>query len=341
MLDLTFLMHLLEREFCHFLSILGTCLPRKGFGLRASTHIPERKLVAEYVGEIIPQSAIKNWRYSMSLPQGFAIDASMAGGKARFINHSCKPNCSAQRWLLEGRWHVGIFTIRGVQPLEELTFSYSNGRSRGNDPCHCGSVPCTGYIARPPRSYKSSADVERESMSSGRERLHQGSGLSEVEDSVEDVEGMCQEGTTNTVDHLIQVEDVEDEKVVEILELDETDDEQEDVPLMALVTPVKTQGEDEGSITLQDLLPKNSLESQKSQCFQSEKMRESATKENCQSYCNAFFAGDKSWHQAPLKAKQLMEEQALPKEREQMAALSLGLYLPSALCLSRGQENSK
>lgn len=132
--------------------------PRKGFGLRAKKHLMKNQLVAEYVGEISVISSIQNWRYIMSLPQGFAIDASMAGGPARFVNHSCEPNCNAQRWLVEGRWHVGIFATRDILPLEEITFSYSNGRSRGDghpssDPCHCGATSCTGRIAEPPKKY--------------------------------------------------------------------------------------------------------------------------------------------------------------------------------------------
>ena len=79
--------------------------PRKGFGLRAKKHLMKNQLVAEYLGEISVISSIQNWRYIMSLPQGFAIDASMAGGPARFVNHSCEPNCNAQRWLVEG-WLV-------------------------------------------------------------------------------------------------------------------------------------------------------------------------------------------------------------------------------------------
>ena len=75
----------------------------KGFGLRAATGLRKNQLVAEYLGEIVSQASIHNWRYIMSLPQGFAIDASVAGGPARFINHSCEPNCNAQRWLVEGR----------------------------------------------------------------------------------------------------------------------------------------------------------------------------------------------------------------------------------------------
>ena len=53
---------------------------------------------------------------------------------------------------------MGIFASRDILPQEELTFSYSNGRgSRGNgfgssDPCHCGAHRCSGCIAEPPKS---------------------------------------------------------------------------------------------------------------------------------------------------------------------------------------------
>ena len=120
----------------------------RGYGLRAAREIAKGQLVAEYVGEIVSQSSVQNWRYVMSLPQGYAIDASMAGSPARFINHSCEPNSRAERWLVKGRWRVGIFACRGIYVGEEITFSYSNGRGQncGEDPCHCGSKLCCGRI---------------------------------------------------------------------------------------------------------------------------------------------------------------------------------------------------
>ncbi|CAJ1453809.1 unnamed protein product [Effrenium voratum] len=133
----------------------------KGYGLRTLVHIAKGQLVAEYMGEIALQSRISDWRYVMSLPQGLAIDASKAGGPARFINHSCEPNCVAQRWLVMGRWRVGIFAAREIPPSEEVTFSYTNGRGGSGqrvDPCRCGSALCTGRIGQPPRKSRSARE---------------------------------------------------------------------------------------------------------------------------------------------------------------------------------------
>lgn len=136
-----------EGELDHQVEIWWTGSDR-GYGLRAAREIAKGQLVAEYVGEIVSQSSVQNWRYVMSLPQGYAIDASLAGSPARFINHSCEPNSRAERWLVKGRWRVGIFACRGIYVGEEITFSYSNGRGQncGEDPCHCGSKLCCGRI---------------------------------------------------------------------------------------------------------------------------------------------------------------------------------------------------
>ncbi|CAK9019905.1 unnamed protein product [Durusdinium trenchii] len=314
----------------------------KGFGLRATTHIARGKLIAEYLGEIVPQSSVQNWRYIMALPQGFAIHASMAGGPARFINHSCDPNCNAQRWLVEGRWHVGIFSHQDIKPQEEITFSYSNGRSRGSDPCHCGSSLCTGRIANPPRKYKKFQEAPDADVV-----------LQEVPEQVEayEVESASEESEEVEADDWIV--EVKENQAVEVLEPDDRRDEPakeceggvEEVACVTASIAAECTVQDEGSMTLQDLL--------RTSCNTAARTTRAAEQENlvqCEgagpdrkTFCETFFAGSRSWHQAPIEAKQIMQQQNLPEESEQIAALSLGLYLPSALCLSRGLqiENSK
>jgi len=52
------------------------------------------------------------------------IDATRKGNLARFMNHSCNPNCELQKWVVGSRLRMGIFTLRNIEKNEELTFDY-------------------------------------------------------------------------------------------------------------------------------------------------------------------------------------------------------------------------
>jgi SET domain-containing protein len=52
------------------------------------------------------------------------IDATRIGGRMRFINHSCEPNCGFEKWVVRGEERCGVFAIRRVQPGDELTLDY-------------------------------------------------------------------------------------------------------------------------------------------------------------------------------------------------------------------------
>ena len=52
------------------------------------------------------------------------IDAGPRGNFARFINHSCEPNCFTEPWMVNQDIRVGIFAKKDIQPGEELTFNY-------------------------------------------------------------------------------------------------------------------------------------------------------------------------------------------------------------------------
>ena len=55
---------------------------------------------------------------------GALIDATQQGNVARYINHSCDPNCQAQSCLVEGRERVGIVAIKAVPKGQELAYDY-------------------------------------------------------------------------------------------------------------------------------------------------------------------------------------------------------------------------
>jgi hypothetical protein len=80
-----------------------------GFGLFTSSFIARGGYVAEYVGELVrgqvadlreEQRAARGItsNYMFRLDEDWIIDATTRGGRARYINHSCEPNCYAVRF---------------------------------------------------------------------------------------------------------------------------------------------------------------------------------------------------------------------------------------------------
>ncbi|WFD31557.1 [histone H3]-lysine(4) N-trimethyltransferase [Malassezia sp. CBS 17886] len=132
--------------------------PNKGFGLRAATALSTDALVYEYVGEVISHPAfmrrMEQYKeehiehfYFMMLQKDEYIDATKRGGRSRFINHSCNPNCYVSKWHVGRQVRMGIFAKRNVLAGEELTFNYNVDRY-GNDPqeCFCGEANCVGTL---------------------------------------------------------------------------------------------------------------------------------------------------------------------------------------------------
>ncbi|CDU25606.1 related to SET2-Histone methyltransferase [Sporisorium scitamineum] len=131
---------------------------KKGFGLRAAQDIPKETFVYEYVGEVMNQltflermqqyrvEGIRHFYFMMLQPNEY-LDATKKGGKGRFINHSCNPNCSVSKWQVGKHLRMGIFARRNILKGEELTFNYNVDRY-GNDAqeCFCGEPNCVGTL---------------------------------------------------------------------------------------------------------------------------------------------------------------------------------------------------
>jgi len=63
--------------------------------------------------------------YLFKVNRSMVIDAGPMGSTARFINHSCDPNCVAQKWTVGSQIRVGIFAKQDLQPGVELSYDYN------------------------------------------------------------------------------------------------------------------------------------------------------------------------------------------------------------------------
>jgi uncharacterized protein len=140
------------------------CSQVHGSGVFALRAIRKGARVIEYLGDRISHAEADrryahhetsdNHTFLFSVDRGLVIDAGVGGNDARFINHSCEPNCES---VIERR-RVFIDALRDIEPGEELCYDYQIGRERDDPPnideiyaCRCGSVRCRGTMLWPPR----------------------------------------------------------------------------------------------------------------------------------------------------------------------------------------------
>ncbi|KAI7886950.1 SET domain-containing protein [Lichtheimia hyalospora FSU 10163] len=135
----------------------------RGWGLRTLIDIPKGRLITEYCGEIITQdmcdqrmrTTYKNKQnfYFLEYSPGLVIDAGIKGSQARFINHSCEPNCHIEKWSLRNEIFVGVFASRDISKDEELFYDYNFATFGGgqDQTCYCGSPQCRGTMGRKSR----------------------------------------------------------------------------------------------------------------------------------------------------------------------------------------------
>jgi len=99
--------------------------------------------------------------FLFTLNDEWVIDANFEGNDARWINHSCAPNCEAILDENEDdpkQSRVFIESIRAIKPGEELTYDYGITLAERHTPrlkkiwaCRCGAKNCTGTMLRPKR----------------------------------------------------------------------------------------------------------------------------------------------------------------------------------------------
>ncbi len=131
----------------------------EGLGAFARRRIRKGDRITEYVGERISQDEADR-RYEggpaehprvllFNVDEQTVIDAGVEGNDARFINHSCEPNCES----VVRRKRVWILALREIQAGEELTYDYNLtgeglalSEQKALYPCHCGSKACRGTL---------------------------------------------------------------------------------------------------------------------------------------------------------------------------------------------------
>ncbi len=93
-----------------------------GLGLFTASAIPKGACVIEYTGVPITREEMytSNSRYLFEINSRKTIDGRPRWNTARYINHSCRPNCEIE--IAKGR--VWIFARRNIRPGEELGYDY-------------------------------------------------------------------------------------------------------------------------------------------------------------------------------------------------------------------------
>tara|TARA_A100001011_G_C14036699_1_gene726037 strand:+ start:81 stop:575 length:495 start_codon:yes stop_codon:yes gene_type:complete len=132
-----------------------------GRGIFAKQDIEKGQKVIEYIGEKITKcegdkrsnrrinrylnSKTTGSVYIFELNKKYDIDGSPRYNKARYINHSCSPNCEVE--IKKGR--IWIRSIKKIKNNDELSYDYGYEFDKDDykdHPCRCRSKKCIGYI---------------------------------------------------------------------------------------------------------------------------------------------------------------------------------------------------
>ena len=130
-----------------------------GRGVFAAAIIPKGTRIVEYKGACIPYSLAcelypdeddqPTHTFLFEIDADMVIDAGQGGNAARWINHSCHPNCEA---VGEGD-RIFIEAIRTIRAGEELGYDYAITLEERHTPrekkrwlCRCGAKNCRGTL---------------------------------------------------------------------------------------------------------------------------------------------------------------------------------------------------
>lgn len=133
--------------------------PVHGYGVFAATKLKKGTRILEYKGERVSHEEAER-RYDdaenehahivlFAVDENTVIDGKADGNDARFVNHSCDPNCEAVNE--DGR--IYIYSLKKIKKGQELFYDYSLELDEDFDEefshlyaCHCGAKNCRGVM---------------------------------------------------------------------------------------------------------------------------------------------------------------------------------------------------
>ena len=111
------------------------------------------EMVTEYISEVI-RSSVANERekryeaagiggsYFFKINEDYIIDATKQGNSARFINHSCAPNCYAKAINVGFKKKIVFYAKHEMKATEEITYDYKFPIEEKKIPCLCKAPNC-------------------------------------------------------------------------------------------------------------------------------------------------------------------------------------------------------
>lgn len=128
-----------------------------GWGLYAMETIAQDEMIVEYIGQkirsLVAEEREKAYErrgigssYLFRIDEHAVIDATKRGNFARFINHSCQPNCYAKVLTIEGEKRIVIYSRSVINKGEEITYDYKFPLEDDKIDCLCGAKACRGYL---------------------------------------------------------------------------------------------------------------------------------------------------------------------------------------------------
>lgn len=142
-----------------------------GSGVFAAKTIKKGEFIIAYKGLLRTHSEVDaayagedetGHTFLFTLNDDYVIDANIKGNDARWINHSCNPNCDSEHVEAENGDsrldRIEIRAIRNIAVGEELSYNYGIRLAERHTPklkklwaCLCGSPQCTGTMLQPKR----------------------------------------------------------------------------------------------------------------------------------------------------------------------------------------------
>jgi SET domain-containing protein len=125
-----------------------------GLGVYARQFVSAGTRIIEYTGQRLswedaPNDDSNPHTFNFGLESGDVINAELGGNDARWLNHSCDPNCEA----IEEDDRIFIYALRDIEPGEELFYDYAmeidepiTEESKKKFVCYCGSSSCRGTM---------------------------------------------------------------------------------------------------------------------------------------------------------------------------------------------------